>query len=407
VGLLLDREKIRDYKPTAQYDVVVLGAGPYGLSAASHLLGKELKVAVFGKPLHFWRQHMPEGMLLRSYWWASSLSDPMQRYSFERYFRTMGLQGYDPLPIETFIDYGLWFQRNAVPNLDETLIVRIEREGGCFILTLEDGRMIQSKAVVMAPGLHYYLYYPVNYVHLPSSLVSHSAEHHRMDTFTGRRVAVIGGGQGALETAALLHEQGTEVRIISRRPIRWIPTTNTNVPALLRELRAPRAGMGNGWLNLLLEKYPYTFQRWPRNMKDYILTTRHGPAAAAWLRSRIINKIPVYEGKNVTCVEELNGRVKLNLADGRVLDVDHLVLGTGYRADVQRLTMLSPSLREVMQTYQRAPILNAYFESSVAGLYFLGFSAAHSFGPFYRFVIGCDAAARRVTSAVSRLVLAR
>ena len=53
---------------TTQYDVVVVGAGPYGLSTATHLRGKGLNVAIFGKPMKLWREHMPEGMFLRSHW---------------------------------------------------------------------------------------------------------------------------------------------------------------------------------------------------------------------------------------------------------------------------------------------------------------------------------------------------
>src|SRR5919198_5601833 len=71
----------------ALYDAMVVGAGPYGLSTAAHLLGRGLRGAVFGKTLELWRNHMPQGMLLRSHWWATNLSDPRQQYGFERFFR--------------------------------------------------------------------------------------------------------------------------------------------------------------------------------------------------------------------------------------------------------------------------------------------------------------------------------
>src|SRR5215469_7513857 len=118
MNLSFDVQKSQDAVPTAQYDVVVMGAGPYGLSVSAHLQASGLKVATFGKSNYFWRNHMPKGMLHRSYWWASSLSDPEKKYSIEQYFRHKGIKAVYPLPIETFIDYGLWFQKNAVPNLD-------------------------------------------------------------------------------------------------------------------------------------------------------------------------------------------------------------------------------------------------------------------------------------------------
>ncbi len=94
----------------------------------------------------------------------------------------------------------------------------------------------------------------------------------------------------------------------------------------------------------------------------------------------------------------------LTLSDGKALEFDHIILATGYKADIKRLPMLHPALVAAIQTYQGAPLLNPWFESSVAGLYFVGFSSACSFGPFYRFVIGDEAAARRVTRAVARQV---
>jgi FAD-dependent urate hydroxylase len=404
VNVSLNIEKRQSSSPTAQYDAVIMGAGPYGLSAAAHLRERGLKVATFGKPIYFWQKHMPKGMLLRSFWWATNLSDPRGKYGFEQFFQAKGLQATDPLAIQTFIDYGLWFQKNAVPDLDETYIANIQRRDEKFVVTLEDGRIIESKTVVMAPGLQYYIYRPAEYAHMPSSLVSHSADHSAFDQFVGKEVVVIGRGQGSLETAALLNEQGTKVQVISRQSLRWVPVANMEIPALIRQVRSPKAGMGSGWLNLLLEKYPYVYQRLPRNTRDELLSSRHGPAGSHWLKPRILDKISIHEGKRIEKVEEVNDRVKLTLSDGETIEADHVILGTGYRAELKNLPMLDSSLLDSIQTYLGSPELNPWFESSVPGLYFIGFSAARCFGPLYRFVVGTDAASHRVASAVSRQV---
>src|SRR5689334_6173865 len=107
---------------TKRYDVVIVGAGPYGLSIAAHLQAYGVKVAIFGKPLQLWREHMPRGMLLRSYWWASSLSDPARHHRIEDYLQEIGQPGIDPLPMETFTAYALWFQKHVVPHVDETYV---------------------------------------------------------------------------------------------------------------------------------------------------------------------------------------------------------------------------------------------------------------------------------------------
>lgn len=43
-----------------------------------------------------------------------------------------------------------------------------------------------------------------------------------------------------------------------------------------------------------------------------------------------------------------------------------------------------------------SPVLSRHFESSVAGLYFVGLAAADSFGPMLRFAYGAKYTARRL-----------
>jgi FAD-dependent urate hydroxylase len=46
----------------ADTDVVIIGAGPYGLAAAAHLGRAGVEARVFGDPMSFWRG-MPDGMM--------------------------------------------------------------------------------------------------------------------------------------------------------------------------------------------------------------------------------------------------------------------------------------------------------------------------------------------------------
>src|SRR5262245_45886676 len=101
------------------YDAIVVGAGPYGLSTAAHLCEQGLNILVCGKPLEMWRNHMPRGMMLRSHWWATNLSDPRGQYGFEAFFRDSKYRKGYPIPIEAFIEYGLWFQARAAPKVDD------------------------------------------------------------------------------------------------------------------------------------------------------------------------------------------------------------------------------------------------------------------------------------------------
>ncbi len=397
---------------TAQYDVVVVGAGPYGLTTAAHLLKSDLKVAIFGVPLQLWRENMPKGMLLRSYWWATTFSDPAKKYGLAQYLMEKNEAAVDPLPAETVINYGLWFQKNLVPNVDETYVKTIERKDGQFLLTLADGRLIQSSMVVMAPGLRYYAYRPSEYNHLHPDLVTHTSDHHTFDKFAGKSVVIIGGGQGALETSALAHESGVHVHLVSRKAVVWI-TGSAAFPenrSLPERIIHPKAGIAPGYFNWALEQFPYLFQQLPRAAKNRLLKGigSYGPMGSSWLKPRVVDKVQVHEMQYVQNMKEADDGIEVSLSNNKTLKADHVILGTGYRADLKRLSMLHPSLQSEIQTYFSAPILNNHFETSVPGLYFVGFSSVSSCGPLFRFVVGTDAASRQVASSIEQhLIRAR
>ena len=383
------------------YDAVVVGAGPYGLSTAAHLLGRGLRVAVFGRTLEMWRDHMPKGMLLRSHWWAANLSDPRNEHGFEDFFEASKNRKCYPLPIETFIDYGLWFQQRAVPDVDETYVASIQRHDDRFLIALEDGREVESQAVVMAIGLYHYANRPAQYRGLLPELVSHSRDHGDFSRFEGRDVIVIGGGQSAVEFAALLHEAGATVQVVSRRPINWLGPDRWHRRSMLERLRAPDATIAPGWDNWMWDRMPYLFYRFPQARKDSY-NAIYPPGATDWLRSRVIGKVTLREGQTVANLTVADGKIAATLSDGVQLSADHILLATGYTVDLNKLTMIHPSLRAEIARDRAIPVLSHWFESSVPGLYFVGLTSLRAFGPLYRFVAGCGAAARRVASAVAR-----
>jgi FAD-dependent urate hydroxylase len=400
MSLRMGMEQLRETPGRVQNDAVVVGAGPYGLSIASHLQGKGLKVAVFGKPLKLWRDHMPRGMLLRSHWWATNLSDPHKKYGFEQFFRISAYDRCYPVPIEAFINYALWFQKQTAPIIDTTYVSSIEKTGEQFTLVLEDGRAILASAVVMAIGLAYYAYRPPEYDHMPAELVTHSLAYNDFSHFAGKRVMVIGTGQSAVEYAALLHEVGASVHLLARHPIFWLAPDNDDPRRFLDQLRAPTAGIAPGWKNWGMEYMPYLFQRLPQARKDRSIAN-YRASASDWLRDRILGKVTLHEKQIVEKIRETDNGAVLELSDNTSLQADHVLLATGYHVDINRLSMLSPALLSKIQTHQNVPLLNPWFECSVPGLYFAGITSVGSFGPLYRFVVGAKAAAPRIASAVA------
>ena len=383
------------------FDAVVVGAGPYGLSTAAHLLGRGLRVAVFGRTLEMWRDRMPKGMLLRSHWWATNLSDPLQEHGFDQFVRQSRHGRRYPLPLQTFVDYGLWFQQRAVPDVDETYVASIERQDGRFLIALEDGREVESRAVVMAIGVYYYANRPEQFAGLPADLVSHSSEHRDFARFKGRDVVVIGGGQSAIEYAALLHEAGAAVQVVSRRPIQWLGPDRSGARSTLERILAPDASIAPGWTNWVWDQWPWLFYRFPLGWKDSYNAIYHS-GATHWLKDRVVGKVTLHEGQTVAKLEMARGKLDATISDGAKVSVDHMILATGYTVDITKLPMIDPSLRAEIETDRAIPSLSHWFESSVPGLFFVGLTSLRAFGPLYRFVAGCGAAARRVADGVMR-----
>src|SRR5579875_2623066 len=133
--------------------VVVVGAGPYGLAAAAHLRGAGIPARVFGDSMSFWERSMPAGMLLRSPWDGSHISDPNRAHTLDVFEREGGMRRNGPIPLESFVRYGQWFQNRVVPDLDCRGVTQVESTPSGFQLTLSDGETVAADRVVIAGGI--------------------------------------------------------------------------------------------------------------------------------------------------------------------------------------------------------------------------------------------------------------
>jgi len=384
-------------------DVAIIGAGPYGLAAAAHFRAVNVSVRVFGEAMSFWRRNMPTGMKLRSPWIATHIAEPLGRCRLDDYFDEIGLPLPELLPVENFIDYGTWFQQRVAPGLDTRTVVRVAPRDGGFRIVLEDGENIFARRVVMATGLLHHEHRPAQFDGLPRGLVSHSCEHTDSTRFRGRRVAVIGRGQSACESAALLHEAGADVEIICRGHLVWNADPGTR-SALRKGLRSflgkaliPPSQVGPFPFNWLVEA-PALIRYLSAGARDRLNEHCLHPTAILWLRPRL-QDVPLHEGTRILVARRDGDGIALTL-DGCSRRVDHVLLATGYRINVDKMLILDPQLRSRIVRHGGYPALSAGFESSVAGLHFIGASAVASFGPLLRFIAGAGFAARRVAQTV-------
>ena len=374
------------YKPktsTIDSPVAIIGAGPHGLAAAAHLRHGGLEPIVFGDPMAFWRDQMPAGMLLRSSPRASSIADPERRYTLGSWASAHGKPVRRPVPLEDFLAYGQWYQREAVPEIDPRMVRRLSRANGGFELSLEDGDVLRVARVAVAAGIAPFPRVPQLLRELPPELVSHASGHDDLAKFSGKRVVVVGGGQSALESAALLHEAGAHVVVVSRAPdVWWLrgpsdrrfhwPTAPTDI-----------GGRVTSWLSAS----PDLFRRLPRSKQPEIAFRCIRPAGAHWLRPRV-GDVDMRFSTTLAAAAVEGDSVRLELSDGSIESVDHILLGTGYEVDVRRYPFLAPELTSSLELVDGYPVLARGLESSVDGLHFLGAPAAYSSGPVMRFVTG-------------------
>jgi FAD-dependent urate hydroxylase len=391
--------------PALTCQVAIVGAGPYGLAAAAHLRSKNVELCVFGNAMEFWERQMPAGMLLRSYWEGSHISDANGELTLDQYQRVRGAPLARPIRLEDFIGYGRWFQHQAVPDLDSRRVARIERESKSFRLTLEDGESVRAQHVVIATGIGSFAHCPSQFRGMPLALVSHSSQHRDLSRFNGQRVLVVGGGQSALESATLLSESGAVVEVIARAPkVHWL-RYGTRVHSWLhspgnpfRWALYPPSDIGPPGVNWLIDT-PALLVRLPFAIRSRVEKRAIRPAGAGWLRSRI-EGVTIMTNRAVVAASVAGQQVRLRLNDGSERCVDHVLLATGYRVDISRCAFLAPKLLRSLRITNGYPALTAGFEASVPRLHFLGGPAAGTFGPLMLFVAGTKYAATRLTRCV-------
>ena len=403
-------------------DAAIVGAGPYGLAAASYLHAQGIDLRVFGSLMAGWTDYMPRGMFLKSTMIDTDIGSPRHGLGLRDFCSEHGITPYDdgggerPIPRDDFVAYGGWFQQHAVPVVEDVKVVRIDMARGGHRVELATGESFVAKNVVMAVGVSPFAYLPpqLRRARGGSSLsrVSHTRDHRDLSVFAGQRVAVLGAGQSACETAVLLHEAGANVHLVIRAPVMsWCTPPAPTTAGFWHRLRKPPAPLGAGWTHLLVARYAHLIRHLPDTTRMRLLQSILGPRAAWWLRERFSDEIDVRLARRVRGAVERDDCVELQLAsvgdDDEVLEVDHVLAGTGYRFNLARMGLLSADIRTGLATVGGYPRLSKGFESSVPGIFFTGLAGAGTFGPVLRFVAGTDFAASTLSAGVTSGIRAR
>jgi thioredoxin reductase len=365
-------------------DLLVIGAGPYAYAAAAYAGDRGIDTRIVGKPLSFWRDRMPTDMYLRS--GPDWHLDANGEHTFEAYFEDRGLDpaDHDPIPIGVWLDHAEWFAGQKRLEVDQRLVTDVTRPDGTFLATMDDGSTIEADKVIAAPGVGFFAQVPDWHERIPAEHRSHTVDRVRFDDLAGARVVVIGGRQSAYEWAALLCDHGAAtVDVVHRHPK---PTFEKVSWRFVDEYVDQTLAHRGWWRGLSADQRAGIAQEfWSVGR----LTLEH------WLVPRLRPDVVTTHAECAVTEVSGEGPVSLTLSEGSVLEVDHVVFASGYQPDIARVPYLSGVLDRVSVT-DGFPDLSDGLETSLPGLYTVGFLSTRDFGPFYGFTKGCPSAAKIV-----------
>jgi FAD-dependent urate hydroxylase len=368
----------------ADTELLVIGAGPYAFSAAAYAKARGMRTRIVGRPMSFWREQMPRDMFLRSGRDWSLDADGV--HSFAAYFedRGFGPDEHDPIPIWVFLDHTEWFGEQKGLEVEEVLVASLAHHDDRFEAAMSDGSAITSTHVLAAPGIAHFAQLPEWYDEVPGDRRTHTSERVSFEDLAGARVAIIGGRQSAYEWAALLCDHGAaRVDVVHRHAtpafekVSWA-FVDPYVEQTLQHRGWWRGLSAEGRQAIALE-----FWQVGRLTLEHWLSPRLDPAV---VRSRPMTHVTAVDAGDP-------GVVRLALSDGDLLEVDHVIAASGYRADLAAVPYLAGVLDQVSVT-DGFPDLSPGFETTLPGLFVTGFAATRDFGPFYGFTKGCPSAAR-------------
>jgi len=387
---------------TTDIDVAVIGAGPYGVSLAAAACAAGHRAVVFGLPFETWNRMDPE-MQLRA------ASDEMSLCAGDG-AGSLGewpdSPNEDPMRVTTFVAYGRWFVQRFVRDLEPMDVVSVSEAPGGRLAVDTPGRSVTARTLILAVGITPFPYAPPRLERLlGDERVSFATEPPRNGgAHPGERVAVVGAGQSAVEAAVKAAAAGAETTLLARRRVAWFAdrepfTPRGAVGSRFYDLLYPAVGYGPPPLNRLVLA-PDLFALLPRALARPIASRMLRPGASPWLRRAVEDGVRVREDAEVRSVAT-NGAVQVELADGERLEVDSLVLGTGYRFDLGRLGFLDERVRDGIHVRDGWPVLDRCFRSTDPRIRFVGYAAEGRFGPVSRFVLGVPFATRRIVGSLA------
>lgn len=196
-------------------DVVVIGGGQAGLACSYWLSRAGIGHVVLDE------QEQPGGAWRRT-WPTLRLFSPSTYSSLPG--RMMPEHPDVFPPVSHVLDYLADYERRyRVPVLRPVTVIDVQADDDALTV-ITDGGEVRARHVINATGTWRAPFVPrVEGSELFGGTQRHSAHYEGAEPFTGRRVAVVGGGNSGVQIAADLVGSAAQVHLCSLTRLRWLP----------------------------------------------------------------------------------------------------------------------------------------------------------------------------------------
>lgn len=356
--------------------VMIVGAGPYGISLAYELWSNNIDFVIAGKPFDLWLSHTLKDTAIRSDWNASEIFTKDNRFNLNNF-----IERHSPshaskikekrLPNDLFRAYLTDVLKNIPFPFYEQKLVHLEQAENRFICEMEDGRQIVAENVVLATGTGVHQYLPESIKSVSSANIHHSWDVETYESLANKKVLVLGRGQSAAECVQHSLETNNVTWVMRKPPVFYSEPINLPVPVF----------------KLALHLSP-CFYFMPKKLKGALggkfVETTITPDMKHLFHS---GKVKIYSNMDG---DSLNIEKHSNQLYSPAINeyFDHVICATGFRYHIRNLTFLSESIHQKLQSDKIALHVNYNFETKVSGLYVIGGMVEPVYGPAQRFLMG-------------------
>jgi thioredoxin reductase (NADPH) len=172
------------------YDIIIIGAGPAGITAGIFAARRDLRVLILGDPNFL--PTITEATIVDDYPGVPNLRGPELQKMLEDHAKKFGIE---------FMD-------------EKT--VKVEKLKNGFSVLTSAKKRLQAKTIIFATGAKHRNVGVPGEKEFAGRGVSYCANCDG-PMFKGKKVVVVGGGDSALTSALLLHQIGAKVTIMHRR----------------------------------------------------------------------------------------------------------------------------------------------------------------------------------------------